>query len=72
VLHHRRLRGHYFYADYCRGWVRSFRLANGKVADRRQWEVGSVGNIASFGEDGNGEFYLLSAAGRVLRVMPAQ
>ncbi len=62
------LRGHYFYADYCQGWVRSFRLANGQVSDRREWNVGSVGSISSFGEDGSGELYVVAAAGRVFRV----
>jgi hypothetical protein len=66
------LRGHYFYADYCRGWVRSFRLAGGQVTDRREWDVGDVGSIASFGEDGGGELYVVAAAGRVFRVAPAQ
>lgn len=66
------LRGHYFYADYCQGWVRSFRLANGQVSDRREWEVGDVGSISSFGEDGGGELYVVAAAGRVFRVAPAQ
>ena len=65
------LRGHFFYSDYCQGWVRSFRLAEGRVADRREWEVGDVGNVTSFGEDSRGELYLLASGGRVLRVRPA-
>ena len=63
------LRGHYFYADYCQGWVRSFRVSGGQASDRREWEVGDVGNITSFGEDAGGELYVLSAAGRVFRVV---
>jgi glucose/arabinose dehydrogenase len=27
--------GHYFYADWCRGWVRSFRYTNGEAADHQ-------------------------------------
>jgi hypothetical protein len=65
------LRGHFFYSDYCRGWVRSFRLADGRVAERREWEVGDVGNVTSFGEDARGELYVLTG-GRVLRVAPAR
>ena len=64
------MRGTYFYSDFCRGWLRSFRMANGAVTDRRQWEVGSIGNVTSFGEDAQGELYLL-AGGRVLRIVPA-
>ena len=61
------LRGHYFYGDYCEGWVRSFRYANGRVSDERTWEVGDVGNVLSFGEDADGELYLTSSNGRVYR-----
>jgi glucose/arabinose dehydrogenase len=62
------LRGHYLYADYCRGWVRSFRYTgDGGVADQRQLATG-LGNITSFGEDGAGELYVLTAGGRVFRV----
>ncbi|HEV2132601.1 MAG TPA: PQQ-dependent sugar dehydrogenase [Longimicrobiaceae bacterium] len=57
--------GHYFYGDYCRGWIRSFRYANGQAAQQRSWELDEVGNILSFGEDAAGELYLLSANGRV-------
>ncbi|MBD0319587.1 MAG: PQQ-dependent sugar dehydrogenase [Gemmatimonadetes bacterium] len=65
------LRGHYFYSDYCRGWLRSFRLAGGQAGDRREWEVGDVGNVTSFGEDGAGELYVVTSAGRIFRVVPA-
>lgn len=64
------LRGHYFYSDYCGGWVRSFRLEEGRVTDRREWAVGNPGNIISYGEDARGELYLLVSGGRVLRVVP--
>jgi glucose/arabinose dehydrogenase len=61
------LRGHYFYGDYCAGWVKSFRYANGQATDEKTWDVGDVGSILSFGEDATGEMYLLSANGRVYR-----
>ena len=31
------LQGHYFYADYCQGWVRSFRLQDGQAVEPQQW-----------------------------------
>ncbi|HEX2205305.1 MAG TPA: PQQ-dependent sugar dehydrogenase [Longimicrobium sp.] len=65
------IRGHYFYADYCAGWVRSFRHAGGEAVDRRSWTLGELGNVTSFGEDGAGELYLATADGRVLRFAPA-
>ncbi len=62
------IRGHYFYGDYCAGWVRSFRW-DGAVRDARQWEFGSIGNILSFGEDAARELYVLSSDGRVYRIV---
>jgi glucose/arabinose dehydrogenase len=64
------LRGHYFYSDYCEGWVRSFRLENGRPVDGRSWEVGDVGNVTSFGTDSAGEMYLTSSNGRLYRFVP--
>ncbi len=64
------LRGTYFYADYCRGWVRSFRLENGVVTDAKAWtELAPGGQITSFGEDAQGELYLMTAGGRVARIV---
>jgi len=65
------LRGHYFYADYCRGWIRSFRHQGGQALDRREWALGDVGSVLSFGEDAAGELYVLSSSGRVYRIDPA-
>ena len=62
------LRGHYFYSDYCSGFLRSFTYANGAVAERRTWDVGPLGNVLSFGEDSSGELYVLSANGTVYRI----
>jgi hypothetical protein len=39
--------------------------------DRREWDVGSVGNVTSFGEDAAHELYLTSSNGRVYRLAPA-
>jgi glucose/arabinose dehydrogenase len=63
------LRGHYFYADYCQGWIRSFRYAGGQAADARSWQVESVGNITSFGEDSRGELYVMSSGGGVYKIV---
>ena len=65
------LQGHYFYADYCRGFVRSFRLVDGAPADQADWPTLRPGDaIPSFGEDAAGELYVLSADGRVLKIVP--
>jgi len=62
------VQGHYFYSDYCSGFLRSFRLSGGAAADRRDWALASVGNVTSFGVDGAGELYLLSSNGRAYRL----
>ncbi len=55
------LRGTYFYADYCAGWVRSFRYADGRVTDRLDWRtLAPGGQIPSFGEDAAGELYVVT------------
>ncbi len=61
--------GHYFYADYCAGWVRSFKYANGAATDRREWKLSqSVGHIVSFGEDSSGEIYIVAENGKIFRI----
>jgi glucose/arabinose dehydrogenase len=57
------IRGHYFYSDYCEGWLRSFRYEDGAAVDHRVWEVGSAGNVVSFGTDADGELYVVSRSG---------
>ena len=65
------LAGTYFYSDYCRGFLRSFRLSSGGTAtDHREWEVGNLGLVLSFGEDADGELYVLSSNGSVYRLEP--
>lgn len=63
--------GHYFFADYCDGWVRSFKYQDGTVSEKREWAVGDVGSVLSFGEDARGELYLLVDRGRVYRFAAA-
>jgi glucose/arabinose dehydrogenase len=63
------MRGHYFYSDYCSGWLRSFRLAGGGAADQRDWPIGDIGNVTSFGVDAVGELYMLSSNGRAYRLV---
>jgi len=63
------LAGHYFYADYCGGWIRSFRYSNGRAEDRHEWfPAGTLSSITSFGSDASGDMYVLSGAGTVYRL----
>lgn len=59
--------GHYFYSDYCAGWLRSFRFANGSVTDRREWKIPDIGHVVSFGEDSRAELYIISEGGKIYR-----
>jgi hypothetical protein len=67
------LAGLYFYADYCSGWVRSLRYANGVVSEHHDYtpEFGLLGNITSFGQDSRGELYIVTQAGGIYRIAPA-
>jgi glucose/arabinose dehydrogenase len=67
----RGLAGHYFYSDYCRGWIRSFRWQAGKVIEHREWDLPNPGPVLSFGVDSAGELYLLTGDGLVRRFVPA-
>ena len=64
------LTGHYFYGDFCGGWVRSFRYSDGRATDTRKWELGSIGQVLSFGEDSAGELYVTSMNGTVYKLVP--
>jgi glucose/arabinose dehydrogenase len=69
------LDGAYFYADYCTAFVRSFRWQGGRVGDAWEWRPvldpkSELANLSSFGEDADGELYLLSLDGSVYAFVP--
>jgi glucose/arabinose dehydrogenase len=67
------LRGTYFYADYCNGWVRSFRLQGGAVTAQIDWTaLRPGGQITSFGEDAKGEIYVMISGGKVFQIVSVQ
>jgi glucose/arabinose dehydrogenase len=61
--------GHYFYSDYCGGWLRSFRFDGTAAVEQQDWteQVGPAGQVASFGTDNAGEIYVLTNQ-RILRI----
>jgi glucose/arabinose dehydrogenase len=61
------LRGRYLYGDYCSGRVWSLRVENGEATDVRRERI-SVPQLTSFGEDADGELYVVSQAGAVYRL----
>jgi hypothetical protein len=65
------LRGTYFYADFCAGFVRSFRLVNGAATQPFDWSALRPGaDVTSFGEDGSGELYIMTSGGGLYRIVP--
>jgi len=66
------LAGHYFYSDYCAGFVRSFLVSGRTATEQRDWNLTNVGRIVSFGQDGQGELYLISDSGTIWALIKAR
>ena len=68
--------GTYFYGDLCPGSVKSFRMAGGvatqhlDVTDQVAPGGSLVFALSSFGQDAQGEIYITSLAGSVLKIVP--
>jgi glucose/arabinose dehydrogenase len=65
----RNLTGMYVFADYCRGRIKALRQWQGRVVSFAALKCRQP-LISSFGEDGNGELYVISQAKGVLRMDP--
>ena len=64
--------GHYFYADYGRGVLRSFRYVDGQVYAERIWnELRNLGSVSSFGVDNDGRLYMVNLTGELTRLAAA-
>ena len=63
------LTGTYFYSDWCSEWIRSFKYAGGQVTEERDWteDLGTLGQVNTFGVDSAGELYLGTHEGLVAR-----
>jgi len=72
------LRGTYFYADYCTANIFSFAYSGSGLAPAatdRTAELAPggglfIGNITSFGEDADGEVYIVDQGGQVFKIVP--
>jgi glucose/arabinose dehydrogenase len=65
--------GHYFYGDWFREWIRSFRYQSGEATELRDWSSDlEPGQINSFGIDGNGELLVATWEGTVVRIIPVR
>jgi glucose/arabinose dehydrogenase len=63
------LDGHYFFSDWCGGFIRSI-APDGAVVDWTE-QTGPVASVTSFGRDERGEIYVVSGQGTVYRVVAA-
>ena len=62
------IRGHYFYSDYCAGFLRSFRYENGVAVDQKDWGLTSSA-VESFGKDFAGELYIITGS-TIVKIAP--
>jgi hypothetical protein len=63
------LNGTYFYSDWCKMWIKSFKYVDGEVTEEHDWteELGTLGQVDSFGIGGDGELYLVTYEGAVAK-----
>jgi glucose/arabinose dehydrogenase len=65
------LRGHYFFADYCLGWIRSVVLDDNEVFEVVDWTLrreDRLGNVTTIGTDRHGELYVTNLDGELWRL----
>ncbi len=68
------LDGLYFFTDYCTAILRSFRWKGGKAVDSWDWKAAldpesTLAKLAAFGEDADGELYLVSHEGPIYKLV---
>jgi glucose/arabinose dehydrogenase len=62
--------GSYVFGDFCNGRLQAFTVRNGRAVEHR--DLGPVvQSLSSFGEDADGELYVLSLSGQVYRLVRA-
>lgn len=61
------LQGTYLYTDYCQSGIRGLQMDKGTIIDRRTWSLGTT-SVFSFGQDNDGELYVLQEAGAVVKI----
>jgi hypothetical protein len=64
------LQGQYLFGDYCLGWVKSFTAEDEAPVPVDQPALSPGESITSFGEDADGELYILTERGSVFKIVP--
>lgn len=65
------LRGTYLFADLCTAALRGLQVDRGTVVDERTWTLPLQG-VTSFGEDNEGELFVLLGSGPMLKISAAR
>jgi hypothetical protein len=66
------LDGVYLFGDYCASEIRGLLARDGEVVDERNLDVSvAARSLSSFGQDLEGEVYVLSTDGTVYKIEPA-
>ena len=63
--------GQYFFGDYCTGKIWSIEVINGKLVSHNEWNLKGIEEdlyLSSFGEDGQGELYMVNHTGNIYKV----
>ena len=65
------LHGTYLYSDYCRGWLRGFvyDTETSEAVTTGEWDLGINSSVPSFGEDADGELYVLTFDGTISKLV---
>jgi len=65
------LTGRYLYADYCDGSVNAIQYPSNTTPTDWTGLLSPGGGLSSFGQDGNGELYIMQLGGAVYRIVSA-
>ncbi|MGH9273412.1 MAG: PQQ-dependent sugar dehydrogenase, partial [Acidimicrobiales bacterium] len=65
------LQGSYLFADYCASDLRAIQVDGSTVIDERSWDL-SLDQAQSFGQDDDGELFVLLASGPLLKLVPPE
>lgn len=65
--------GHYFFGDFCRGWVKTIVYQNGVITSENDWpDLDKGSHLTSFGSDARGELYFTNFEGELWKIVRAR
>ena len=67
------LGGQYFFADFCRGWIKSLTYEDGEITSMVEWtDLGRHSLLTSFAGDAAGELYFMTLDGGLWEIAPVR